>query len=180
MCTRKLDGRAVEFGTTGYTLDSVFVLYDRDSDSVWYPLGDKTMDAVAGDRRGDSIPFLDKPSPQTLADWLALHPDSTVMLPSEADTERIQAMFGRPYMGVQLEDTDDGLRIAEVVEGSGAADAGLLGDDLIVSMDGQPIANSDDLRAVLGEHEIDDVIAVVVLRDGEKLTLDLTLGSRER
>ena len=66
MCTRQIDGRAVEFGTTGYTMNHVFVLYDRSSDSIWYPLDDGTVDAVAGARRGSSIPILDEPAPTPL------------------------------------------------------------------------------------------------------------------
>ena len=41
MCTRDFDGEPVQFGTTGYTMDRIFVLYDRASDSIWYPLGDQ-------------------------------------------------------------------------------------------------------------------------------------------
>ena len=72
----------MRFGTSGYTMDSVFVLYDRLTDSVWYPLGEGTMDAVAGQWKGTSIPLLDEPSPQPLGDWMKLHPDSKVLLPT--------------------------------------------------------------------------------------------------
>ena len=81
MCTRDLAGTTTEFGTSGYTLDQVFVLYDRDSDSIWYPLGDGTLDAVGGRRRGESLEILDEPAPLPLGSWLAEHPDSTVLLP---------------------------------------------------------------------------------------------------
>lgn len=72
----------MEFGTSGYTMDNVFVLYDRLTDSLWYPLGDGTMDAVAGQLKGTSIPLLDEPSPLRLEEWLKQHPDSKVLLPS--------------------------------------------------------------------------------------------------
>lgn len=81
MYGREIDGRVVSFGTSGYTKDNVFVLYDRDTESVWYPLSDNTMDAVSGPRRGRSIPFLDQPERMPLAKWRALHPDTTVLLP---------------------------------------------------------------------------------------------------
>jgi hypothetical protein len=48
VCTPIIDGERVEFGTTGYTMGNVFVLYDRASDSVWYPLNDNSCDAVSG------------------------------------------------------------------------------------------------------------------------------------
>ena len=44
MCTRELGGEAVEFGTSGYTMDGVFVLYDRTSDSVWYPTSGEALE----------------------------------------------------------------------------------------------------------------------------------------
>lgn len=90
MCTRELDGQAIEFGTTGYTMESVFVLYDRSSDSVWYPTSDEQLEAVSGPRRGESIAILDEPAPITLGEWLDLHPESTVLLPGEEDLERMR------------------------------------------------------------------------------------------
>lgn len=80
--SRELDGEKLEFGTSGYTMDNVFVLYDRMTDSIWYPLGDGAMDAVAGELKGTSIPLLAEPSPLRLGDWLEQHPDSKVLLPT--------------------------------------------------------------------------------------------------
>ena len=59
----------MEFGTSGYTMDNIFVLYDRASDSVWYPQGNE-LAAVAGKRKGSSIPFVDEPAPVSLAERL--------------------------------------------------------------------------------------------------------------
>ena len=71
----------MEFGTSGYTMDRVFVLYDRRTDSIWYPLSDETLDAVGGARKGESIAILDEPAPQPLYEWLDTYPDSTILLP---------------------------------------------------------------------------------------------------
>lgn len=72
----------IEFGTTGYTMNNTFVLYDRDTDSVWYPLTDETMDAVAGTRKGAAIEFVAKPALVSLREWAAQHPDTQVLVPS--------------------------------------------------------------------------------------------------
>lgn len=80
--SRELDGQEMKFGTSGYTMDRVFVLYDRLTDSVWYPLGEGTMDAVAGELKGTAIPLLAEPTPLPLEDWLEQHPDSKVLLPT--------------------------------------------------------------------------------------------------
>ena len=82
-----MDGEAVEFGTSGYTMDEVFVLYDRDSESIWYPLNAQTIDAVGGARQGQAIEILAEPEPMPLRDWLVMHPGSTVLLPTEQDVE---------------------------------------------------------------------------------------------
>ena len=87
MCTRELDGAAVEFGTSGYTMDQVFVLYDRSTESVWYPLSPRTLDAVSGEKRGEAIAILDEPAPVVLRDWVIEHPGTRVLLPSEEDAE---------------------------------------------------------------------------------------------
>jgi len=78
---RDLDEEPVDFGTTGYTNNNVFVLYDRKTDSVWYPLTDGTLDAVSGPKKGEKIEFIAKPKRMSLGEWKAKHPDTLVMLP---------------------------------------------------------------------------------------------------
>jgi hypothetical protein len=81
VCGREIDGRTAEFGTTGYTMNNVFVLYDRSTGSVWYPLTDESFDAVAGPVKGAQIEFVAKPDKMPLRDWVAAHPDTLVLLP---------------------------------------------------------------------------------------------------
>jgi hypothetical protein len=76
-----MQSEPVEFGTSGYTLKNTFVLYDRKTGSVWYPLTGKTLDAVAGPAKGQSIEYLAKPRRMTLRQWRSRHPDTLVMLP---------------------------------------------------------------------------------------------------
>ena len=63
-------------------MDSVFVLYDRQTESVWYPLSRGNMNAVSGPRKGDTIPILAEPGVVTLGKWFKMHPDSKVLLPT--------------------------------------------------------------------------------------------------
>lgn len=178
MCTRELDDRTVQFGTTGYTNNSVFVLYDRDSDSIWHPMSDDTLDAVAGGRQGESVSFVAKPDPQPLGDWIAAHPDTTVLLPSQQDADWLHGMRTRPFLGVQLEDGEAGLVILEVVPDSGAADAGLAAGDVFISLAGEPVRDRSDLQAVMSGHAIGDVVRIVVDRAGEEFTCEATLRAR--
>jgi len=77
---REIDGKATSFGTTGYTYNNTFLLYDRSTDSVWYPQESKQMNAVSGSNQGHSLPFLAEPTPQPLAEWHESHPDSLVLI----------------------------------------------------------------------------------------------------
>lgn len=78
---REFDGTPVTFGTTGYTMNNTFVLYDRASDSIWYPTDDNHLEATSGKLKGKRIEFLDKPEPMSLAEWRKLHPETKVLLP---------------------------------------------------------------------------------------------------
>lgn len=80
---REFDEEPVTFGTSGYTLDNTFVLYDRASGSVWYPTDENHLEATSGVLKGKRIEFLDKPTPMSLAQWRKLHPETKVLLPDK-------------------------------------------------------------------------------------------------
>ena len=80
---RELDGEVTTFGTTGYTYNNTFLLYDRKSESVWYPYKSSAMNAVSGQSKGSAIPFLAEPDPLPLAEWRALHAESLVLVENE-------------------------------------------------------------------------------------------------
>ena len=80
MYGREVDGTATTFGTTGYTFNNIFVLYDRQTETVWYPLQNGAFDAISGPRKGSRLSFLDKPPIVTLSQWCQEHPDTVVLL----------------------------------------------------------------------------------------------------
>jgi len=75
-----------------------------------------------------------------------------------------------------------------VVPGSPAARAGLrpaqirgndiasLGD-VIVALDGEPVQGMEDLAARIGAHQPGDTVELTVIRDGQRETVRVTLGS---
>jgi S1-C subfamily serine protease len=80
----------------------------------------------------------------------------------------------------------NGVLTVEVTEGSAAAAAGLQGmrrnrqgdlilGDVIVEIDQEPIASLDDMMRVLDQYNVGDTVSVVVLRNGRRLTLPVTL-----
>ncbi len=170
MCTREINGETAEFGTTGYTMGSIFVLYDRNGDSIWYPQSDTTMDAVAGPNSGLALEILAEPSPIPLGEWLDVHPESLVLLPGPEETAR----RSRVRLGVQLHETSSRVTVKRVGEETPAMSAGIRAGDEIVEVGGVPIEDASGLRAALGDFELGDSSTVLVEREGERIELEVT------
>ena len=69
-----------------------------------------------------------------------------------------------------------GAVIREVQPGSGAAEAGLRPDDVIVALDGEPIESMSDLVVAVRNHRPGDTVEVTYVRDGDQQTTEVTLG----
>jgi len=72
---RVLGGKKVEFGVSGLVYDSGFLLYDRDSDSLWLQFLGK---ALAGPRAGEQLERVPARI-ETMAAWVSRQPGSRVM-----------------------------------------------------------------------------------------------------
>ncbi|HEX3052133.1 MAG TPA: PDZ domain-containing protein [Aggregatilineaceae bacterium] len=84
----------------------------------------------------------------------------------------------KPHLGIRVTATDEGVVVKRVVEGSPAAEAGVLVDDVLVSVDDQAIESAADLSTIIAEHTAGDVISLTLLRDGTETTLEITLVER--
>lgn len=71
-----------------------------------------------------------------------------------------------------------GVLVMEVVDGSPAARAGLEKDDVIVEMDGEAVASLWALRNSVARQRPETAVEIVVVRDGERKKLAVTLGHR--
>jgi serine protease Do len=76
--------------------------------------------------------------------------------------------------------TDHGVVIDGVEAGSPAERAGLKRGDVILSVDGRPIKDADQLVAVVSESEIGKRLRLEYLRDGKRLTTDVEVGDRNK
>jgi hypothetical protein len=89
---RRVEGRAVEFGTTGKLRNSDLVMYDRESESWWQQfLGE----AIVGARTGTRLTAL----PARLESWALFsrrHPDGKVLIPNNPE---MRAYGANPYTG---------------------------------------------------------------------------------
>ena len=73
---------------------------------------------------------------------------------------------------------ESGLLVVRVEPDSPAAIAGLLLGDVLISIDGKPVADTDDLQAHLTGDRVGATVAVDVIRGGAPQTLSLTIGQR--
>lgn len=99
----------------------------------------------------------------------------------------------RPYIGIGMKNLADiprsylpnlpqsvesGVVVANIDPTSAAADAGIKEGDAITEMNGKAVENVADLRRQLyGGLKVGDKIDLTVYRDGEKMTVSLTLTS---
>ena len=73
-------------------------------------------------------------------------------------------------------DIDEGAIISSVVPDSPAAKSGIKVEDIIVSWDGKPVEDSRSLTRLVGATEVGKAVKVLVLRNGDKLTLNVKTG----
>lgn len=84
---RKNKASVDEFGVSGYVYKDVFLIFDRRTESLWYPLDDVKWTAVSGPRKGETIPFIAEPPVVKLGEWRKKHPNTVVLLGSRRDIE---------------------------------------------------------------------------------------------
>lgn len=90
-------------------------------------------------------------------------------------------------LGIQVSDvagtagssdtTLSGARIAEIEDGSAAADAGLEKDDVITAIDDHQIEGTEALIATVRSYRPGDTVKVTYVRGGDERTAELKLGS---
>ncbi len=83
------------------------------------------------------------------------------------------------YLGVTTSDAAaGGARVASVVSGAPASDAGLRAGDVIVSLAGKKVDDSAALSGAVDGHKPGDQVEIVVRRDGSDHTLQAKLTDR--
>ena len=93
---------------------------------------------------------------------------------------------GRPLLGVKTVELTEraaasynvvpGVGVVEVVSGGPAEQAGMQVGDIIVGFDGTRLTTYDELDALKADKKPGDTVEVIVNRDGQEVTLTLTLG----
>lgn len=86
------------------------------------------------------------------------------------------------FLGVRITNVTQGDRagalITEIFSDSGADNAGLRVDDLVVGVAGVPVLSGSDLQAQIRTHRPGSTIDLLVIRDGREIVVSVTLGVR--
>lgn len=95
---------------------------------------------------------------------------------------------GRPLIGVTVQaiskeiayynnlPVDHGLYVMGVTDGGAADNAGILRGDIILSIDGEEVKSSAELNQIRDKHSAGDVVKIGIDRNGERISVDVTLG----
>ena len=75
--------------------------------------------------------------------------------------------------------TNSGAYVANIYEGTGAADSGLQVGDIITAINGKPIASTTDVTLEVRGYDVGETVTVTVNRDGKSVDVPVTLTSDE-
>jgi S1-C subfamily serine protease len=91
----------------------------------------------------------------------------------------------RGYLGVglqpvELPDHHKGLIVLSLEAGGPASKAGVLIGDILISLGGTAVDDTDDIQSVLEGHAVGQAIEAAVLRGGEARAISIAIGERPR
>ena len=84
----------------------------------------------------------------------------------------------RAFLGVYFFETDkNGAQVERLVDGGPAAKAGIKPNDTIIAFgESKEIKTRNDIRNAKKRHRAGETVSIVVMRDNERIELDVTLG----
>ncbi len=117
----------------------------------------------------------------------AINPEPLPYAEKDGDAEPQRQRMGGPggvkvRVGIAPGDYSGeagGILIARVFDGTSAADAGLKEGDRITVWNGEAVKTVQDWMPLLTTHNPGDTIDVTIVRDGEEMTIPMTLKARQ-
>jgi S1-C subfamily serine protease len=112
------------------------------------------------------------------AAWLERQADM-VAKSAENIARGVETEYGRGYLGVSPKDNDDDVKGSpvKVTKNKAAARAGMRSGDIIIKLDETNIDNFEDIGDFMDDTKPGQGVKVTFLRNGNNLTVDVTLGS---
>ena len=106
--------------------------------------------------------------------------DDWQKLANSIDTPRMKTGTKKQhaYLGILGETDNDKVRIRRVIQGSPAAVAGMLKEDVILQMDGKPIGKFDDVLEILTIRKPGEQVVTKLNRFGSLMVVAVKLGSQ--
>src|ERR1035438_8654088 len=89
-----------------------------------------------------------------------------------------QSISPNSAVGRQYGLSNGGVLVGTVTPGKGAAKAGIQPEDVIVSIDGKPIKDGDELVADISARKVGSTVQLGYLRDGKQHTASVLIGDR--
>ncbi|UCH82777.1 MAG: trypsin-like peptidase domain-containing protein [Candidatus Latescibacterota bacterium] len=90
---------------------------------------------------------------------------------------RLQELNRTLAQGLNL-DVDSGILVTEVLPDTPADRAGIEKNDVIVEFDEKPVRDDQRFRLMVGNTEVGTEVPVVIVRDGKRKTVNMTLTER--
>ena len=93
-------------------------------------------------------------------------------------------VINRPYLGMTLSLVEEGsyygaepgVYVTDMIQNGPAVRSGIKVGDQVLSFDGVEISKPSDIIGIRDSHNVGDVVDVVIVRDGVKQTVPLTIG----
>lgn len=83
----------------------------------------------------------------------------------------------RPFIGIQMEDVDNGIAVASLIPGSPADKAGIKVDDVLVELNGTKLAGREILVSELSKNKVGETVKLLIQRNGKEIGVSVVLGN---
>ena len=82
----------------------------------------------------------------------------------------------RPWIGVSISDSDEGIVVLDIAPDSPAASSDLAVDDVIVTLNGDDVTSSSELIEMLQAFAPEDTVTLGIERGEDSVEIEITLG----
>jgi putative serine protease PepD len=94
------------------------------------------------------------------------------------DTLETGGAVEHAYLGVRLQETDNGVRLSDVIDGDPGQAAGLQPGDVVLEADGQKVESPSDIQRAVDAHKPGEKLELRIDRGGDERSVTVTLGTR--
>lgn len=133
---------------------------------------------------GEKETAADNSAAQFFSQWPFSGDEYSYTLPDSNDAQQQTPAENSAVLGITVqqvsesEEQEAGVYIVAISVGSKAQEAGLKIGDRIIKADDTDISTNQDLSGCIADKEVGDTVTITAVRDGETITADVELVSR--